>query len=640
MASGTRPTRRVYVAVALVAACGLALQVLLTRLFAATMYYHFSYLAISVGLLGTGAGGLVVYVRPGWFERGGLEAVLARWSAALAVSLGLVPLLFVRLDLRSTTFNARFAVMLALACLITALPSLAAGITISIAIKGYAQWIGRVYAADLFGAALGAVVVVPVLWLTDAPRLIAGLGLLAALASALFAWRGPQRVAAAATGCLVLLLVVSTASSVLYLPPRLGSTEKPDADRWNPLSRVIGYDSGGEGYGLVFYDRVYAPVVSYRRGDPLPDWQDLSLGPQSIGYELTGPGRALIIGGGGGRDIFNALSSDQRRVDVIELNEGIRQVIDERLDSSGSPYSLPGVDTAIGDGRTILAGRDVRYDQIHISFTDTLSANSAAGFALTENNLYTLEAFEEYLDHLAPGGVLNVSRLRRLLGDEALRVTVLTLEALRRHGIERPEDHVVVVRGRDILGGTYGTVLARLEPFSDAELERIANLADKRGEGVVFGPNGPNRDEWSGLADAASPTAFCKSYRMNVCPPSDDKPFFFNMRRLSDWGVSPIRRADADPVLVLLATLVILLVLSLLAYAAPLVLVRADRPRTSSLSYFTFIGLGFIIFEVVLIQRFVLFLGFPTYALSVVHFALLLCTGVGSALSARTTDAR
>src|SRR5204862_5901208 len=131
--------------------------------------------------------------------------------------------------------------------------------------------------------------------------------------------------------------------------------------------------------------------------------------------------------------------SGQRRVDVIELNRAIRDTVDKDLRPwTGAPYSLPRVHVALGDGRSTLASRDTRYDQIHIGFTDTLSANSAQAFALTEANLYTLEAFDEYLDHLKPDGVLNVSRLRRLVGDEALRATVLTLEALRRHGVRDP----------------------------------------------------------------------------------------------------------------------------------------------------------------------------------------------------------
>jgi hypothetical protein len=369
----------------------------------------------------------------------------------------------------------------------------------------------------------------------------------------------------------------------------------------------------------------------------------LKIGPPTIGYEMGGKNRALVIGGGGGRDIYNALSSGVRDLDVIELNRGIRDTVDGPLgDFSGAPYSRPRVHTTIGDGRSELAERDVDYDVIHIGFTDTFSASSGQAFALTENNLYTVEAFQEYFDHLKPNGVLDVSRIRRLLGDEALRATILTLEALRRRGVAHPERNVVVVLGRDIYETLFGTILARNRPWTASELARIRRLADERGDGVAFAPGGPYQLEWADLARADSPQAYCESYRLDVCAPTDDKPFFFQMRRLGSLGQRGAGYLYAtDPFSVLLVTFGILAALSLALVAAPLVLTaRHTRPPAQALAFFGAIGLGFLTLEIVLIQRFVLFLGFPTYALSVVLFALLLWTGIGSLLAGRVDNPR
>ena len=186
-------------------------------------------------------------------------------------------------------------------------------------------------------------------------------------------------------------------------------------------------------------------------------------------------GRALIIGGGGGRDIYNALSSGERRVDVIELNRRCARPSRARCGRwSGGPYSLPGVSSAIGDGRSTLARRDTRYDAINIGFTNTLTASSSgSAYALSESTLYTVEAFDEYLDHLTADGVLAVSRLYRFAGDEALRATVLALRALEERGVDDPRRHVVVLLGRDTLAADFATVLVRKRPFTDAELARI-----------------------------------------------------------------------------------------------------------------------------------------------------------------------
>ncbi|HKE75047.1 MAG TPA: hypothetical protein VKB57_15600 [Acidimicrobiales bacterium] len=638
-----RPGARVLGALGLVTASTLAFQVVLTRLLSSVLAYHFSFLAISLALLGTGAGALAIYVRPGWFD-GPLEATLARWAVIYGALLVVTPLALVRLDYDlGAGVTAKFALNLAIACVLGAAPALAAGAVVALAIRGYADDVGRVYAWDLVGAGLGALVIVPLLRF-PAPVLLVALGVVACGAAALFA--GPtaartlrSRIGAVA-GAGVALIAVAAALPVLYLP--MPPVQRHDllVDTWHPLSRVQAMEAPP--IGLVFYDRVYAPVP-HATGDHLPDWRDLLLGPASIGYQLTGPGHALVIGGGGGRDIYNALTSGQK-VDVIELNSAIVHAVDVSLGKvSGSPYTRPGVSTTVGDGRAILASRSTKYDQIHIGFTDTLSANAAQGFALSENNLYTMEAFDEYFDHLKPGGILNVSRLERLVGDEAIRATVLTLAALEHRGIEHPERNIVVIKGTDIgfySRFPYETILARLTPFTDAELNQIRLLANQRGDGVAFAPGGPYRGAWADLAEAPSWQSYCHSYKLDICPPTDDRPFFFNMRRagqvFSGHGYFGI-----DPYQLLLVTLGILVLLAAAGLWLPLRFARTEeRPAVGSLLYFGAIGLGFLLLETVLIQRFVLFLGFPTYALSVVLFALLIFTGVGSALSRRLSPGR
>jgi hypothetical protein len=635
------PPLRALAGLALVAGTTLALQVVLTRILSAALAYHFGFLAISLALLGVGVGALAVYLRPRWFARP-LEALLARWSVVLAAALIVVPALLVRLDFatgQGGRVTAGFALTLALTCILAALPFAAAGVVVALAVRGWAADIGRVYAFDLTGAGLGALVVVPLMWVVSGPTLMVGLAAVAALAAFLFG--GPRPVAIGLPA--VAALIVAGATSLYQLPPLTGPEGvEPVTDRWTPLSRVLGYaPQEGSDFALVFYDRIYAPVP-VRTGEAIPDWRDLRLGPQSVAYALRPGARTLVIGGGGGRDIENGLSAGARQVDVIELNRAIRETVDEDLRRySGAPYSLPGVDAVDGDGRSQLAARDTRYDVIHIGFTDTLSAASAQGFALSEANLYTVEAFREYLDHLEPGGVLAVTRLHRLVGDEALRTTILALEALEREGVHEPERGVAVLLGRDIFGELFGTVLARREPWTAAELERIQDLAGERGEGVAFAPGGPYRLEWAELARAPSPQAFCEGYRLDVCPPSDDRPFFFNMKRAGDVFSAPPPGYffSVDPLLVLALSLGILTALCALAFGLPLALVK-ERPPLSAMTFFAAIGVGFLLFEIALIQRFTLFLGFPTYSLSVVLFALLVFTGIGSLATSRAREPR
>ncbi|HLM27537.1 MAG TPA: hypothetical protein VK304_11295 [Thermoleophilaceae bacterium] len=640
-----RPPLRLLIAVGLIAGSTLALQVLLTRVFAAVLFYHFGFLAISLALLGVGGGAILIYVRPAWFERVPLQQAMARAALAYGGLLLVLMAATARLNFRFEGVTLGFIFTLAVPSVLAGAAFLAAGIAIALAVRAYVQSIGRVYAYDLAGAGIGALAVVPPMWLLDAPRLVVLLAVLVGAAAALVA--GPSlreaRLGAGLAVVAVALAVVPGVEEVFQLRP---DGREPDVERWTPLSRVQGFvprpnERRPQSNGIVVYDRVLGEIIPARR-DRIPDWRRLQEGPQSIGYQLTGPGDALVIGGGGGRDILNALSEKQRRVDVIELNRGIRKVVDDDLRwFSGGPYALPRVHTRIGDGRSRLSESGRLYDQVHIGFTDTFSPSSAQAFALTENNLYTIEAFDEYFDHLKPDGVLNVSRPQRHLGDEAIRVTVLTLDALRRRGIKDPERHVVVLRGYykgPFRAIPYGTVLAKLKPFTAAEHSRIRRLAADRGGGLAFAPGGPYREEWRGLASAPSLDAFCGGYEVNVCPPTDDKPFFFHMKRLGDLGseATSSELGVPDPMLILLITLGILLVLASFLFALPLAMVPArTRPDVGSLLFFVAIGLGFLVLEVVLIQRFVLFLGFPTYALSVVLFTLLVSTGAGAWLSGR-----
>ncbi len=277
--SSPAPTR-VALGVGLVAGCALALQVLLTRVLSAVLAYHFSFLAISLALLGVGAGALAVYLKESWAE--GLEARLARWSALLAVLLVLMPIPLVRLDYSagiSTDLTASFAVTMALISVLVAIPFCVVGAIVALAVRGYAQSIGRVYAFDLAGAALGALACVPLLRVASGTTLLVGLAVLAAGAALLFGGAGRFAVGAAVVS--VVAVALAATGSLYTLPPHTTAQgDDPISTRWTPLSRVLAYAPPGDAkIAPVFYDRIYAPVPVRRAGEPLPTWRELSLGP-------------------------------------------------------------------------------------------------------------------------------------------------------------------------------------------------------------------------------------------------------------------------------------------------------------------------------------------------------------------------
>ena len=282
-----RPTLRALAGLGLVAGSTLALQVLLTRILSAALAYHFGFLAISLALLGVGVGALAVYLKPGWFDAP-LETLLSRWSLGLALLLLVVPAALVRLDFvtgQGGEVTASFALTLALTCVLAALPFAAGGIVVALAVRGWAPSIGRVYAFDLAGAGLGALLVVPLMWIASAPTLAVGLASVAALAALLFGG-APRAAAITAVACIGALALAGWTSRY-DLPPTVGPEGvAPVSDTWTPLSRVLGFaPQEGSRFALLFYDRIYAPVP-VRAGDELPDWEDLRLGPQSIAYAM------------------------------------------------------------------------------------------------------------------------------------------------------------------------------------------------------------------------------------------------------------------------------------------------------------------------------------------------------------------
>jgi len=349
----------------------------------------------------------------------------------------------------------------------------------------------------------------------------------------------------------------------------------------------------------------------------------------------------LIIGTGGGRDLLAArVAWDQPSVKGIELNPLMRHIVQERFgDYSGRPYTLPGVDVVIGEGRSMLAGLPDRFDVIQLSLVDTFAAGAAGGFVFAENYLYTVEAFREYFRHLAPGGVLSMSRYF-VSGYplEVMRLVRMTAAAWEAEGMSAGASLLVLHQG------PVATMLAKRGPWTADELAVIDRLAADNGMVIVYDPRGyePGTSEVERLRGVSA--CYRDSRALTTAPTTDDAPYFFQFLR---W---PIGREGDDPLGMIhigneaLALMGLLLttvtVLALACFVGPLVLFArgglARNARTTPLlGYFVCLGFGFMMIEIPLLQRLVLFLGHPVSSLAVGLFSLLLFCGLGSLASER-----
>jgi hypothetical protein len=327
----------------------------------------------------------------------------------------------------------------------------------------------------------------------------------------------------------------------------------------------------------------------------------------------------------------------------IEINPIIADTImrGRYADYSLHLYQRPEVHIHVTDGRSYLRSTEQQFDVVQMTLVDTWASTAAGAFALSENNLYTVEAFREYFQHLKPDGMIAITRWEFREPREALRVVAVAMEALHGLGVDNPaQNFIVASQGPLNEDGIPVVVLAKKTAFTGNEEATVQAHFDKYEQlHALYLYSEPGSNPFADLIASNNAFRFAKNYAYNVAPVNDNTPFFFftlkpnqilgaqGLRNGIDWKVNL-------GVLVLLLVLAISLVAVIVFLILPLAL-HDSRQSPLPLLYFVAVGLGYILVEIAFIQRFVLFLGHPTYALTVVIFLLMLSSGAGSLVSRR-----
>lgn len=648
--------RRLFAGVGLVTCSTLLLEVVLTRIFSYTLYYHFAFLVISLALFGLGVSGVVLYVRSERYPRERLEELLARHATRFALWT-LVALVYVlyhgvtgKFDLfHKPQFTSQTFFELAMLYGVTAVPMYYGGMVVSLAITHLRERIGELYFFDLAGAALGCVLAGPLLYGLGAENAVLLVAAVAASAAVVFQPRPAGRLPVR-SALLALALLALVGLNLLRPTLRVGSFKEVDESfvtfaRWNSFSRVV-VEERPEKRPAMYIDAMAKTEIHHAREVEEGGPGDEYMGAAGLVYAIRRDGEALIVGPGGGTDVVSALRAGHR-VTGVEINPIIAdEVMRERFaEASGGLYLRPDVRIEVAEGRSFVH-RDTRfYDVIQATMVDTWAATASGAFALTENYLYTVEAFEDFLRRLKPDGIVSFTRWCIPPDMECIRVITLAREALRRAGVADAGDHVFAA-----WKSTIGTVLVRRTPFPPEEVEALLGATEERGLTPMYYPGQPRRDTIARLVRDPDPAPVADAFPADISPVYDDRPFFF-------YGVRPrellAAALDFDwlminsfSVAVLLALFAIVGLLVLAFIVVPLVVHRRDvlreRPMSKlrDLSYFVCLGVGFIVVEVALLQRFGLFLGHPSYSLVVVLCSLLLASGAGSMLSERFAERR
>jgi spermidine synthase len=627
----------------------LLLELSLTRLFSVVLFYHFAFLAISIALLGLGAGGVCAYLGRGTLARWPTQNLGAAASAvnavAVFVTLEIVLHVPVALDLTVANFSRLSVIYLA-----SAGPFFLTGLVFSTVFAREGNRVAPLYAADLLGGAGACLAVVPLLNWLGGPNTILFAALGMAAASAIWAEAPKLRAGAwLLAGVLIVLIAANHSGKLVDVIYTKGFRQRPvEFVRWNAISRVgVIAEQDGSKWASIDADANTAIMNLDLRDWPGSETEHRMMQEAPALVSLLRPhGAYAIIGPGGGVDVLRALAGGSPAVTGIEINPLIATTImrDKYAEYARHLYQLPQVHIEVSDGRSWIRGSRQRFDVVQMTLVDTWASTAAGAFALSENNLYTVEAFQNYFEHLAPDGLIAVTRWEFRRPREALRVVSVAMEALRRLGINDSARHfIVVAQGPLLEDGIPVLVLVKKSPFT-AEEENVvqAHLQRTPRLHALYLPGVPSASPFSALILSRDPLAFANGYEFNVQPVTDNAPFFFFTMKLRQMARGDLRSGIDWKVNVGVAVLGMVLLVSILAVVAFLILplwfarVPAHVPgRTTGILYFIALGLGYILAEIAFIQRFVLFLGHPTYALTVVVFLMLLSSGLGSLTSRR-----
>ncbi len=676
-------------AISVLSAAVVGYEILLMRLFSVIQWHHFAYMIISLALLGYGASGtLLAFVRD-WasarfttvFAAGaslfGLSAVAA---FALAQRTAFNPL--------EVVWDPRQFLYLLVLYVLLAVPFLCAALPIGLSYYRYGERIGVLYRADLVGAGSGAMGVILMLFVLSPERALELLGALGFVAGGLVSLerrRGlPLALALFAAGGLSPFLWPDWAVALRLSPYKALSQAlqvpgaRVVAERSSPLGLLTVVRSPivpfrhAPGLSLMNQAEVPAQIAVFTDGDSLTaitrsegeneDEARGSLGyldfqTAALPYHLLEHPRVLVLGAGAGADVLLARFHRAAAIDAIELNpQTVALVRDDFADFAGHLYQSPGLRVTVAEARRFVTTSRELYDLIQISLLDSFAASVAGLYALNVSTLYTVEAFESYLRRLAPGGCLAITRWLKVPPRDSLKLGATAAAALARQGVAEPARQIALIRGWNTF-----TLLVKSGALSDAEVAAVRAFAAARAFDLAHLPGlseheanrynllaGPYFHAGARALLGADARAFQRDYKYDVAPATDDRPYFFHFFK---WRLLPelvvLGRAAAPPLLelgylVLVVTLVQAALVGGVLIVLPLGVLRRAGPGPGAgprlaqvFLYFGALGLAFLFVEIAFIQRFVLFLGHPLYAVAVVLAAFLVFAGVGSGLSPR-----
>ena len=654
-----------------ITAASLSLEIMNTRLLSVVTWYHLSFFAVSMAMFGMAAGALWVYLRPSDFTRELAYSQLYSYSILFAVSTLLCHFIIISIPLNiDDGWSASSILVLTLMTIAIAVPFFFSGIVVTVALTKVSGGSGLIYAIDLFGAACGSILSLPLLASLDITSATIIASFIAVLGVASFAMAGKKRLSGlwVVLGMFLVVLAISNHQwsngfRVAYPKGHHIVYDGSMEEYWSIHGQILVHPQRkmapffwGPGKGAPTDENtlMYPLLIDGEAGTAITYWdgnKDTLLWPQydvtSLPYHLRPGGKVAVIGVGGGRDILTALWAGSTSITGIEINKGILRVLSNEKRDFVNLVTQPEVDFVHDEARSYLTRTDDTFDVLQMSLIDTWAATGAGAFTLSENGLYTIEGWQIFLNTLAPGGLFSVSRWYSPDNlSETNRLLSLAVASLLEYGVSNPADHLAL-----LARGSVATLLTSAQPLSAWDIERLKDTADKYEFEILHAPTmTSNNILISNILASKNFIELEKSIQhpyLDFSPPTDSRPYFFNIlkpnalfggeRQLSGGGVISSGNILATKTLLILCALsfigIILVVL--------IPLIKVGKPNlptgvfSHGLMYFALIGTGFMMVQIPLIQRFSVYLGHPVYAVAVLLFSMILSAGIGSLLSDR-----
>lgn len=644
--------RLLFAGIFLVALSGLVLEVSITRIFSAAIWYHFAFVAVSVALVGLGASGLVVHHR--------VTKLKGKWAENLTIYSAWGITIFIPITLFVMHVLASQVIYLPLYMVLFSVPFFLIGIIISAAFNAFASVAGRLYAADLIGASAGALLVVLFLVLTGGEGSTLIVGLISAISATLF-----SRITKNIKKTIGSLMLVAFAISLIFLnyaTQIFAIPTDPTAQKdlpiylrehpgskivkteWNSFSRIDVVEGGEGGEGLVA--KVF---IDGGAGTNIISWdgstesrQELSTWMQYLPFKMMQDPKVLVIGSGGGRDVVASLVSGSKDVTSVEINPIIYDTVKSYGDRAGNVYSHQYVRSHVDEGRSFITRSSEKYDIIYVPFVDTWASVSSGGLSVSENFLYTLEGFQQYYDHLTERG--KIITVRWLI--DAPRFISTYAKLLEQNGIPQDQLHrhlMMVTSDSYTQDPSVTMVVFSKSPFTDEEISFLSQSFSQYDYKPILVPEQVMREPYDALLSGdITLEQFYNLFDTKVYPVTDDNPYFLSFEKPLPPVVEVLLYASIGIVAIFLLV--------------PFAWIRRRRGERGAgggeeeggisinkseigirtvIPYFAALGVGFILIELALLQKLILLMGNPTMTFALLLFTILISSGGGSLVSSR-----